>query len=197
MLLRRVALALVLLTSCGDKRGDTDGAETGTTDLPTASTEPASTGSTSADPATDGTTSTSATDSPTGEATGESALFDRFTLYSAAGPCPPDSDCNGFVELLSTRILRVEKFGEVGDPVTEVEISADDFAAAVVVLADPELAALLISADPLCDPPTDVYEMMEQVLGGEIRASTTTGCDQPPVEAARMTMNALREQYAP
>lgn len=187
MLPRGVALVLVLLASCGDdKGGDPSGTETGTTD-------PTST----AEPTTGGAASTSSSDSSTGSTTGEPAQFERFTLHSAAGPCPPDADCDGFVELLSTRSLRVEKFGDLGDPVTEVEIDEGDFAAAIAVFTDPELIALLAGPEPPCDPPTDVFESMELGAAGQVHSATTTGCDQPPLAAARMTAVALREQYAP
>jgi hypothetical protein len=187
MLPRSVALVLVLLASCGeDKGGGSGGAETDAPNPSTTSTGPTST-----------TAPTSSSDATTDSTTGEPAQFERFTLRSAAGPCPPDADCDGFVELLSTRLLRVEKFGDLSEFVTEVEIDEADFAEAVAVFTDPELIALLAEPGPLCDPPTDVFESMELAASGQVHSATTTGCDQPPLAAARMTASALREQYAP
>ena len=123
--------------------------------------------------------------------------FERFRMSMSAGPCPPMQDCDGFIELLSTMTLRVEKFGDVGDPVTEVAISAEDYAAAVQVFADPDLVALLDGPDPACNPPTDIFESMELVLDGIARDAGTTLCDQPPIAAARDKATALQQQYVP
>jgi hypothetical protein len=211
------------LTTAGDSTGpagdstgpdSTDGTSAGAT------TSTTSTGGHSGTTGTDETTGTTGTDETTGttgtdettgdhgttgadsstgleETTGEPAQFDRFTLKKAAGPCPPESDCDGFVELLSTGTLRVEKFGDVGDAVTEVEISAEDLEAAVAVFADPALVAVLDGPDPLCDPPPDVFESMELVLDGELHDATTTICPQPPLQAARDAADALRSKYVP
>lgn len=123
--------------------------------------------------------------------------FERFRMSMGAGPCPPMEDCDGFVELLSTMTLRVEKFGDVGNPVTEVAISAEDYAAAVQVFADPALVALLDGPDPACNPPTDIFESMEVVIDGSAHDAGTTLCDQPPIAAARDKATALQQQYVP
>ena len=106
-------------------------------------------------------------------------------------------DCDGFVELLASRTLRVEVFGDVDDSVTEVEISAEDFAAAVQVFADPALVALLDGDDPVCNPPTDIFESMLVEIDGGTHDAATTACGQPPLAAAREMANDLRAQYVP
>jgi hypothetical protein len=106
-------------------------------------------------------------------------------------------DCDGFIELLASGLLRVEPFGEQGDPVTEVEISGDDLAMAAQVFADPELIALLDAPEPLCNPPSDVFETMLVEADGMSHDADTVFCDQAPLVAARDTANALAMKYAP
>ncbi|PCC75025.1 hypothetical protein SAMN02745121_03769 [Nannocystis exedens] len=131
------------------------------------------------------------------ETTGASEGFERFTLRSVSGLCPPESDCDGFVELLSTGLLRVEKVGDLGNPVTEVEIDTEDFALALEVFTDPALIEVLDSPDPLCDPPTDMFEEMELELDGTLHEATTTVCPQAPLQAAREAAEELRLKYVP
>ncbi|MDC0722877.1 hypothetical protein [Nannocystis bainbridge] len=149
---------------------------------------------------TTGTTAVDTTGTTADDTTGttvDPGEFERFNVRSVAGLCPPEADCDGFVELLSTRILRVEKVGDLGNPVTEVEISAEDFALALEVFTDPALVAVLDSPEPLCNPPSDVFETMELELGGTLHDATTTFCDDPPLQAARQEAVALREKYVP
>jgi hypothetical protein len=173
-------------TASSTDGGSTDAGSTG------AATE-AGTGGGSTGAVTTGVDSTGA-----GSTTGiDVSGFERFRMSMGAGPCPPMEDCDGFVELLSTMTLRVEKFGDVGDPVTEVAISAEDYAAAVQVFADPALVALLDGPDPACNPPTDIFESMEVVIDGSAHDAGTTLCDQPPIAAARDKATALQQQYVP
>lgn len=149
---------------------------------------------------TTGATAGSTGDEGTGTGTttgGNVSGFERFMMSSAAGPCPPNEDCDGFVELLASGMLRVETFGDVTNTVKEVEISAEDFAAAVPVFADPALVALLGGADPVCDPPTDIFESMLVEIDGVTHDASTTACEQPPIVAARKLANDLRMQYVP
>jgi hypothetical protein len=141
---------------------------------------------------------TSTGDGSTGDtSTGGGVDFERFRLGRAAGPCPPMADCDGFIELLADGLLRVEPFGEVGNPVTEVQIDQADLDAAVPVFIAPALLALLDGPDPACDPPTDIFEdMLSAVAGGEHQA-TTTFCMQPPIAAARDMADTLQMKYAP
>jgi hypothetical protein len=171
------------LATTGDDSDGTTGAVSHST------TGEGTTGTTAVD-----TTGTTAVDTTGAVDPGE---FERFNVRSVAGLCPPEADCDGFVELLSTRILRVERVGDLGNPVTEVEISAEDFALALEVFTDPALAAVLDSPEPLCNPPSDVFESMELELGGTLHDATTTFCDHPPLQAARQEAVALREKYVP
>ncbi len=181
------------------------------------STDTASASGTSGDPSTsttggtDGTGGTGGTGTGSASATGTSdpttgagsttgvdpGAFERFRMNFAAGPCPMEEDCDGFVELLSDKTLRVEKFGDATDTVIEVPISQADFDAAVLVFADPALAALLDGPSPVCNPPTDIFESMEVVLAGVTHQNSTTLCDQAPVVAARDTADMLELQYVP
>jgi hypothetical protein len=150
------------------------------------------------------TTSTTAVDPDTTAGTTEEgttsetlAGFERFKLSRAAGPCPPNMDCDGFIELLADRTLRVEPFGEQGDPVTEAEISEDDMAAAVQVFAAVALVQLLDSPEPLCNAPRDVFESMQVDIDGGSHDADTAFCDQAPLGAARDMANMLAMKYAP
>lgn len=226
-MLRFTCLTLLLLTACGTDPGDTQttggqtdtgstapdpdtsgapttsGATSDATSSSGAATGDDTSGSTAApttgDPLTTSTTATTGPDeTTTGTATtGEPAGFDRFRLDRAAGPCPPDADCDGFIELLGTGLLRVEKFGDIPEDVTEVQISPDDLAAAAPIYGDPALFALLAQDDILCDPPTDVFESMELDVGGNLVKNTTTACTQPPLVAARDKANELADKYVP
>ena len=123
--------------------------------------------------------------------------FERFRLSRGAGPCPPDADCDGFVEILAPQLLRVEEFGDVTDAVTEVQLSAEDFAAAALVFSDPALWALLDDPSLDCNPPTDVFEGMVVEFDGVAHESTTTNCSQPAIAAARTMAEALHSSYLP
>lgn len=178
--------------------GTTESADTSTTaDSATDSgtttlDEPTTTGPTTTDP----TTTTTTTDETT-TTTGDPVAFERYRKNVAAGPCPPNADCDGFIELLADGTLRVEKFGEVGDPVTEAAVDPADLDAAIAVFTDPALIALLDGPDPLCDPPTDVFEAMLVAIDGQVHDATTTFCDQPPIAAARARADELADKYAP
>lgn len=217
-------LMILLLAACGTDPGETvTGAGSTSTDPDTTATEAtgASTATTAdttggasegddttATPTTgdDSTTSSPGTTGPetttdatttTDTTTGVALNFNRFLMNRSAGPCPPDADCDGFIELVAPATLRVEQFGDVADNVTEVQISAEDFDAAAAVFADPELFALLALDDIICNPPTDIFEAMLVDIDGNIADNTTTGCDNPPVAAARAKANELADKYVP
>lgn len=219
-------LTILLLGACGTDPGDamtSIGPTSGDPDTTTAPTTGASTGTSGAtsggvsegddttgettatpttgdaDTTTSSSTTTTADDTTTtaDTTTGVALGFNRFLMNRAAGPCPPDADCDGFIELLAPGTLRVEKFGDVGDPVTEVQISPEDFDAAAVVFADPELFALLAQDDIICDPPTDIFEDMLVDIDGNVATNSTTACDNPPVAAARAKANELAAKYVP
>lgn len=210
-------LLLSVALACGtegggttESGGATDGA-TSTSSTPTSggTTNPVTTGgATDTSGSTSGssgdTSGTSSTSGTSGDTTGVGSTtgvdvdgFERFTMTMAAGPCPPDSDCDGFIELLGSGLLRVEPFGEVGDPVTEAMLSPEDLAAALPVFADPSLRAVLDGPEPLCNPPTDIFESMTVVVDGLSHDAPTTFCDQPPLVAARMMATTLRDKYVP
>ena len=123
--------------------------------------------------------------------------FQRFLLTSSAGPCPPDMDCDGFIELLADATLRVETFGELPEIVHEATITAVEYDATVPLLVDPALIALLDLTEPPCVPPTDVFEQMrlEQVAG--THENSTTACADEPLVAVRAALFALADSYFP
>lgn len=219
-----IALGSVSLLACGDDGGSgtadtgtaSDGgttagsttvvAQTDTNDGSGGSTGTGSggSGSGSGGDTTGETAGTGADESTSSGSTGEGSTtgvnvdaFERFLMSSAAGPCGPGGDCDGFVELLASGTLRVETFGDVTKVVTEVEISPEDFDAAVLVFADPALLALLDGSDPVCDPPTDIFESMTVEIDGTTHESSTTACADPPVAAAREMAVSLRTEYVP
>ena len=123
--------------------------------------------------------------------------FESFLIEGAAGPCGPRTDCDGFLELLADGTLRVEVFGDVTKAVTEVAITKEDFDAAVLVFADPALVALLDGNDPVCKPPTDIFEQMTVVIDGVTHDAATTACDDAPLVAARAMADSLQTEYVP
>lgn len=204
---------LALALACGDgdgKTGASDGstgdathgastttttdATTGTTDEPTSSGTGDATGTTG--DATTTTGDTTGTDA-TGTTGAVAPALERFRISRAAGPCPPDADCDGFIEVEAPNKLRVEKFGDVGNPLNEAELTDFEFSVAVSVFADPELLALLDGPEPLCDPPTDIFESMLSVVDGVEHEATTTACDQKPLADAREFAQGLVDMYFP
>jgi hypothetical protein len=182
---------------------DATSATSSTSSTSTSGTTTGESGSSTASDEVTGSTIVSATEDestslpPGTSTTGDGDGFERFIMNKAAGPCPPNGDCEGFDELLASKLLRVDKFMDAANPVIEVEISDEDFAAAVAVFTDPELIALLGGADPVCDPPTDVFESMLVAVDAAEHAATTTFCMQPPIVAAREMAVMLRDKYAP
>jgi len=198
--------------ACGGKDGPgsasssetSSGSSTLATMAETGSSSGATTGSSSSGATTGATTgvttgvTTGSTSAGTSEGTtGGGGSFARFRLSEAAGPCPPDHDCDGFTELLASGLLRVEVFGDVSDTVMEVQVSPEDLAASIPAFTDPALLALLDQPEPLCEPPTDIFEGMLAEVEGVVHEATTTACDQPPLAAARTAALALRTKYVP
>jgi len=203
-------LLVLALGACGDDASDGGTGTTGTT-ATTGTSEGSSGGSTgvtsSETSSSGGTSGTSGADTTTGSTgvdttdggstTGELGTFERFRLDSAAGPCPPEADCNGFIELLADGTLRVETFGDVEDTVVEAAISDGDLTEAAAIFSDPALLALLDGPDPACDPPSDIFESMTAVVDGVTHDTSTTFCDQAPIAAARQMATGLAETYVP
>jgi hypothetical protein len=205
-----VALVLFTFAACGDDAGgDTTGAQSSTSGADTSSG--GGSGGSDSTAGTSGTTGTgdsgsaeatadgssTGTDSSGGSSstTGDVGAFERFRLSSAAGPCPPEEDCDGYVELRADGTLEAELFGDVTDAMMMAEVTAQELADAIAVFTDPGLVALLDGADPVCKPPTDIFESMALVLDGATHDAGTTFCDQAEVAAARQVAVDLRVQY--
>ncbi len=184
-----VSLVLALGFACKTGEDDESGAGTDATGTDTTGTDTTGSDTTGTD-----TTGSDTTDTTTGI---DTSGFERFRLARAAGPCPPDLDCDGFIELVAPATLRVEEFGDITNTVNEVEVSAEDAAAAILVFSDPELWALLDQPELPCNPPTDVFESMLVDFEGITHDSPTTACVQPPITAARDMANALATEYLP
>lgn len=184
------------LATTAETTGSSSGAATGSSSGGTSS---ASTGLTTGvtTSASDSGSTSAGTGTSEGTTTGGTGSFVRFRLSAAAGPCPPDLDCDGFTELLASGLLRVEVFGDVTDTVVEMQVSPEDLAASIPAFTDPALLALLDQPEPLCDPPTDIFEQMLAEVDGVVHDATTTTCDQPPLAAARAAALALRMKYVP
>lgn len=194
-----------------DTAADSDGSASATGgDTATATTtDPTATSSGSA---TSGdSTSTTATGGETGTDTGgetgtdtdatttgiDVGEFERFRFDTAAGPCPPGSDCDGYVELLADGTLNVEVFGDVTNTVQTAQVSAQDLADAAAVFTDPALVVLLDAADPPCKPPTDIFENMLLEADGITYDNSVTGCDDAAILSARTMAMQLQDTYVP
>ncbi|HEU5055207.1 MAG TPA: hypothetical protein VFU21_01725 [Kofleriaceae bacterium] len=81
--------------------------------------------------------------------------------------------------------------------VHEAQVSQADLDAAVAVLTDPELVALLDLARPPCDPPTDVWDSMLLVDDEARHANGVTFCTDAPIAAARAALDDLVDRYLP
>ena len=135
--------------------------------------------------------------SPVPSCDASSPDFRRFRLSSGGGPCNVEDDCSAFIELHMDGTLRVDRWGEFPTAVHEATVSASDLGAAVPVLTNPELEALLGGPVLPCSIVTDSVVTMELVLAdGALRNNVTT-CEDPPIEAARTTMRQLAESYLP
>jgi hypothetical protein len=125
----------------------------------------------------------------------KAGAFESFLYTSGSGPCPPNSDCSSFTELLALGLLRHDCSGQLPVVVHETMIPAVDRDAVIAVLTDPALVALLDQSGPPCQPPTDVFESMTLVAGGKIHKNAVTFCKQPPIETARSALNKLVQRY--
>jgi hypothetical protein len=128
--------------------------------------------------------------------------LDSFRMTWGSGPCPPNGDCTGSIELLADGTLRLDTpcSGHLacdGLPPGnyEVVISAADRDAAIAALAAPELIGLLDRVGPVCEPPTDIYEDMTVVVDGVEHFNTTTTCENQPLVRARAALAELVRKY--
>ncbi len=124
------------------------------------------------------------------------AEFVRFRI-STNGFCPPDADCNGFIELHADGTLNVDRTGEPGGAVHSAQVSESDVLAAVDVLTADALIALLTVDEPPCEAPTDIFESMTLESPEKTWSNSTTFCDDAPLVAARQVMRDLSEAYLP
>ena len=124
--------------------------------------------------------------------------FESFRYSTAAGPCPDDMDCAGFIELNSDRVLLVDRNGELPVVVHQAEVTVGELDDAVPVLTDRALIALLDLGEPPCVPPSDVFEDMTlREGGGRQHSNSVTFCDDAPIAAARAKLRALADAYFP
>lgn len=122
--------------------------------------------------------------------------FVRFRL-STNGFCPPEVDCNGFVQLGADGKLEVDRNGEPGGVVHTAQVSEADLATAIEVLTDASLIALLTEDEAPCEPPTDIFESMTLESSEKTWQNSTTFCDNAPLVAARETVRGLVDTYLP
>ena len=124
--------------------------------------------------------------------------FESFRLWEGRGPCRPDGDCEGFIELDYQGRLRVDRFNETPVTVREATVSETDRVVAIAILTDPDLIAALDLPTPPCgEPPTDIFESMTLVVGAVTYFNTTPWCMLSPIDAARRTMDNLAATYLP
>lgn len=133
------------------------------------------------------------------QTTGE---FESFRRAWGAGPCPPGGDCAGSVALLADGTLRLETpcTGDMmcqGLPAGtyEVVVSDEERDAAIAVLTDPALIAILQGVEPACPAPTDVFEGMTIAFTDAEYENATTTCDAAPLVAARAVLADLVNAY--
>ncbi len=133
-----------------------------------------------------------------GGAGGVSGVFQSFRLRTAAGPCPPASDCVGSFELLANGTIRVDRFGELPSmTLHEVMLPASEVAPARDTFTSAALIALLSGPNPVCQPPTDVFEQMEVVFADRTVSNSTTTCADAPLAEVRALATRLADTYAP
>jgi hypothetical protein len=121
--------------------------------------------------------------------------FESFRLTQSFGPCPPESDCVGYIDLdRSGRLLR-DLFA--GEPVGSATVTPAELASAIAAFTNPELIKLLDADSPPCVAPFDIFENMKLVAGGITHENGTTMCDNAPIKAARELIYQLGDKYLP
>jgi len=123
--------------------------------------------------------------------------FESFRLTQSFGPCPPDSDCVGYIDLDRAGQLLRDPLSGVGAPVGSASVTPAELASAIAIFTDPALVKLLDASSPPCVPPTDIFESMKLVAGGVTHQNSTTMCDNAPVKAARDFIYQLGDKYLP
>jgi len=126
------------------------------------------------------------------------AVFQSFKFVSGAGPCPPDMDCSGFIELSADGTLLVDNIGELPrGTVHQIQITPSELESMRVVLTSPELRARLDEGGQDCPAIHDIWESMSLTLDGRVHAHTTTACSDEPILQARRAILALAKKYFP
>jgi hypothetical protein len=123
--------------------------------------------------------------------------FESFRLTQSFGPCPPGSDCVGYIDLDKAGQLLRDPVSSQGAPVGSASVTPAELASAIAVFTDPALVKLLDASSPPCVPPTDIFETMKLVAGGVTHQNSTTVCDNAPVKAARDLIYQLGNNYLP
>lgn len=128
--------------------------------------------------------------------------FDSFRMTWGSGPCPPNSDCEGSIELLADGTLRLDTpcsgflaCDGLLPGTYEAVVSYDDLDAAIAALTAPDLIELLDGVRPVCQPPTDIYESFAVVIDDVEHGNETTTCDAEPLQRARDELSELVEKY--
>ena len=111
--------------------------------------------------------------------------FESFRLTQSYGPCPPESDCMGYIDLDKTGQLRRDPTSSVGAPVGSASVTPVELSSAIAVFTDPALVTLLDASSPPCVPPTDIFESMKLVVGGRHRTRTAPPCATTPQSRPR------------
>jgi hypothetical protein len=123
--------------------------------------------------------------------------FESFRLTQSSGPCPPESDCVGYIDLDRSGQLLRDPVSNPGAPVGSASITPTELASAIAVFTDAALIELLDASSPPCVPPTDIFETMKLTAVGVTHENSTTMCDNAPVKAARDLIYQLGDKYLP
>ncbi len=123
--------------------------------------------------------------------------FESFRLTQSFGPCPPESDCVGYLDLDGAGKLLRDPLSSPSAPVPSATVTAAELASAIAIFTDPALVSLLDADAAPCVPPTDVFESMKLVAGGVAHQNSTTMCDDAPIKAARDLIYQLGNKYLP
>jgi hypothetical protein len=128
-----------------------------------------------------------------------SVQFQQFKLNFTAGPCQPGDDCAGFIMLDSHGTLSYDKMGELPEgTVHTTTVTQAELDAAVPILTNIGLIALLDRPGPICPEPTDVHEDMTLwTTAGTNHSHDTTGCSDQPITNARQALHDLANSYFP
>jgi hypothetical protein len=109
------------------------------------------------------------------------------------GPCPPDNDCDGFIQLLTDGTLRLNRSGEYPPIAYSARVSDSELATVMALAEDADLVTFLESREKCPHPlPTD---------GGSwiyVKTDVVTGERFPCNEAAltlTQALTSLRVKY--